>query len=435
MKTNITSIADPNYEAITKFIEQVSLLNTLIAGPKPDQKTETKTNVPGPNPGGAKSIQQASGKEILEAHIIVSPVLAAWSYQMLKNADFDCLADFDRLVRSIYSVDSSFYSKQKGESEYLTFFTKSFGKLQTEELASNYLSAYAQFETSINGLEERSQKHKEHIKTLSDFNEAISKAGNAPAAKSYCDNLVAYTRGEIDKFLIEAGSIQKGRVALIKAAKSLIDELKVFNSSIDKDESGIADNAFLITRVLVDGSKIQTVNLSYEKQKITVKNNEIIMEDIPAEKIEGSIKIRAYRTILAELSTGVFYTNLRFPKYGITESDSVLKVSQAGEDHYPVVAATHINLIPNIFDGDVHPLIQLGVGTGKDLPSFLGGVGIRFTGKVKCSISGGAIMTWRKELTKLKIGDTVKGTSELEEDLQYEFMNKPSLYLGFQVNF
>jgi hypothetical protein len=432
IKTSTTSTTDPSYDAIAKFIEQISLLNTLVAGPKGDQKTETKSVVPGPNP---KAIGEASGKDILENNLINAPILAAWKYQLLKGKDFDCISDFDRLVRSIYSVDSSFYTAQKGDNEYITIFTKSFANLQQKKVAPDYFLAFTDFINVISNLEARSGKHKELLKTLSDFNQSLSIASPLPAEKNYCKDLVTYTKGEINNFLVEAGNIQKGREALLKAAKSLIEELNSFNQFIEIGENGVADNAILISRVPIDGSKIQTVNLTYEKQKITVKNNEIIFENIASENIEGTIKVRAYRTILAELSTGVFYTNLRFPKFGVTENNDTLRVSEAGEDKHPFVAATFLNLIPNIFDGDVHPLFQLGVGTGKDLPTFLAGVGVRFVGKLKCSISGGAIWTWRKELTNLHAGDIVKGTADLEQDLQYVFHNKPSLYVGFQVNF
>lgn len=93
-----------------------------------------------------------------------------------------------------------------------------------------------------------------------------------------------------------------------------------------------------------------------------------------------------------------------------------------------------LNLTVNAFNGLAHPFVQVGVGTGKALPSFLAGGGIRLRSKVPIMLSMGAIWNWKKQFTDLRVNQTVDGSAALEKDLQTVFDPKPHFYLGIQMH-
>lgn len=108
-------------------------------------------------------------------------------------------------------------------------------------------------------------------------------------------------------------------------------------------------------------------------------------------------------------------------------------VDEVGSQRLPVVLAGMLNLTLNALNGLVHPLIQIGVGTGKSLPTFLFGGGLRLKSQKPIVISGGAIWSWKKQFTSLASRQPSGGPSELEKDLRVQFDSRPNFYLGLQI--
>ncbi len=429
ISTTITSVDDPASQAISKFLDQVAAFNTLINSQKVEA-TEAG-DLPGP---GLVPFNNLSGRQILETKIN-APSLAEWKYHLLKNKDEDCIRDLKTLAMLIYYVDTSYYSEKVAPTDFSMVFLESFKDLNEAGNAADYMKSFSAFEECIKMLEKRGEKNKEHHNNLKKHkNDILSIAETIPLGKDYCDYFIAFTKEEVEQFLIATENIQKNREGLLEAAKALITELAKFNKTLEKSEKNYTDYQ-LLNYVEVDPKKIHDIKVLYKKQKVEVTKMEIKITE-EEESFTGNVKLRAHRTFIPEISTGVFYTTLRYPKFGTKEDSSGgFIVAEAGEDKYNVVAATHLNLVANVFDGDVHPMLQVGIGTAKDLPSLLGGGGLRFTGSVKCAISFGAIFTWRKELDELKIGDTIDGTAKLEDDLKYRLQKKPGFYIGLQYNF
>ncbi len=55
----------------------------------------------------------------------------------------------------------------------------------------------------------------------------------------------------------------------------------------------------------------------------------------------------------------------------------------------------------------------------------------------KFAISGGAVFTWQQSLKTLKVGDSVKSTTDLQNDIEYGLFDIRSKgwYLGILYNF
>ena len=82
-------------------------------------------------------------------------------------------------------------------------------------------------------------------------------------------------------------------------------------------------------------------------------------------------------------------------------------------------------------------MVQVGASASKDLPGILVGGGLRLfgAGKGDVAIGGGWMFGWVKDLQKLKVGDVVTGTKDIEADLGYATRPKTSGYIVIQFKF
>ena len=82
-------------------------------------------------------------------------------------------------------------------------------------------------------------------------------------------------------------------------------------------------------------------------------------------------------------------------------------------------------------------MFQIGAATSKDLPAILVGGGLRLfgLGKGDVAIGGGAMFAWFKDLQKLKVGDVVTGTTQIDTDLGYSSRPKLGGYFAIQYKF
>ncbi len=165
------------------------------------------------------------------------------------------------------------------------------------------------------------------------------------------------------------------------------------------------------------------------------------LEKVPAkEYTSAKLNFRKFQRFIPELSTGLAYTDLRFPKFGITTDKITGKqfVSEAGQDKFKKMNfTTMVNLTYFTPNSSIHPFWQVGIGATVGYPTFFTGIGGRINiGSLnRLAISTGFAGTWIKTLGSLSIGSEVSGTAELEKDLKFEFSFPLKPYLGIQYNF
>jgi len=188
-------------------------------------------------------------------------------------------------------------------------------------------------------------------------------------------------------------------------------------------------------QVSVVRGKIKLQTITVNTSGMELKNDEIVASD-KKQFMQKTIRFRRYQLLIPEVSAGIAYSFLRFPKYGTTtDAAGNSIVSSAGEDVFKKLNFTAMINWVLYAHSDVLPFIQIGVGAKTDYPILLTGAGLRFNvGGKTVALSVGAASTWVKDLNKLHIGDHVAGTSDLEKDLTYTF-KAPKLYAGFQYNF
>jgi hypothetical protein len=187
--------------------------------------------------------------------------------------------------------------------------------------------------------------------------------------------------------------------------------------------------------VTVTDNKISILTVTINNSGLEIKNGEIV-QTTSSVSFKKVLRFRRFHTFIPEVSAGIAYTSLSFPKYGTTtDAAGVITVSSAGEDDFKKLNVTAMINFVHYSDEPVTWFWQLGIGAKSDYPTLLTGLGLRFdvSGKTLALSVGGA-STWVKSLTKYHIGSIVTGTSDVENDLSYEF-KLPKLYVGIQYNF
>ncbi|XZF14082.1 hypothetical protein ACTHGU_20070 [Chitinophagaceae bacterium MMS25-I14] len=182
---------------------------------------------------------------------------------------------------------------------------------------------------------------------------------------------------------------------------------------------------------------VYTVTVNTDGYVLSADNE--IVAATPKQIIKQTIIVRRFQRFVPEVAAGVAYTLLSFPKYGTTTDSLTGKqyVSDAGTD---IVKRLNVSVLLNynyfIPNSLIHPFIQLGVGANADFPTLLAGGGIRFNfiGKGRISLSTGVATSFIKTLDKLKVGDEVTGSADVEKDLKYQ-LAVPKMYFGIQYNF
>jgi hypothetical protein len=157
------------------------------------------------------------------------------------------------------------------------------------------------------------------------------------------------------------------------------------------------------------------------------------------QRVRRTLSFRKFRRFVPEVSAGVAFTDINFPKYGTTDVNGTQVVSSAGEDKLRRINFTSM-LNWNYFtrNSQVNPFIQIGIGANPGYPAFLSGVGLRFNALPRVppfAFSFGFASTWVKQLDKLHLDDPVSGISEVEKDTKYQFNWPPKTYVGFQFQF
>jgi hypothetical protein len=153
-----------------------------------------------------------------------------------------------------------------------------------------------------------------------------------------------------------------------------------------------------------------------------------------SEPVKAKVRLRKYRFLIPEFSVGGVYADIDVPRYGTaTREDGKLVVGVPKMEKQQFSAAAMLNLIFRTWRGEVaHPMLQVGVSTGKDAPSFLLGGGIRIAASKHLGLSFGVLFARVKDLQTLKPGDPIGGTAEIEKDLTPRFQRSP--YIALQLN-
>lgn len=188
-----------------------------------------------------------------------------------------------------------------------------------------------------------------------------------------------------------------------------------------------------------DKDKISIFTITINENGYSLSGDDEIVSIESKELIKKTIRIRRFQRFVPEVSIGTAFTFFKYYSYGTTSDLTGQQyVSQPTENTIKNLnIATMINFNYYIPNSAIHPFYQLGFGINSEIPTVLTGFGIRgnVNGIKRLAISGGLAMSWIKELNKLKPGDPITGTDDIDKDYKYSSAPKFTPYLALQYNF
>lgn len=397
---------------------------------------------------------------------IRSEHLAEWKYLSVQGKA-SCVDTSSHLLNQLKLLDGHFFN-----TWYRNRIKMGLVRLSSKESIQELVAENNRFNKLLDSLKKSTTENKALLKSFDDLiSENIEKAlltkpyDLTSTAGDFCSNFASYSQIVFKRFVRACADNQARRDRILTIAEKLNEELRKTIETADEDGSDHENwnasndrlrNTFIIGRYNILEDRMRDVTVVLRKRVFDLEADPPSIGETD-EKIVGRIRLRIAQTLIPEFSTGVYYTNLSYPVYGIkvlTQEDADNLNNQApptspksysagqtlvdtpDNQKYPIVLAGMLNLTLNALEGLAHPLVQLGVGTGKNRPTLLAGVGLRLKWVNPVVVSAGTIWAWKRQLNSLKEGGVIKnGTTELEKDLVYQLDPKPKLYLGLQVQF
>jgi hypothetical protein len=211
---------------------------------------------------------------------------------------------------------------------------------------------------------------------------------------------------------------------LSDSLKTLIVSLALYANDTNWSGSNAADYILLQTETEPDVLNTITIKIT----PLSLTENGVL--EAKSSPLSRDIVLREYRRLVPEFGVAVVYNDLQYPKYVSKDG----KVAANGFDSSNVNAAMTMNLLCNCFGGHfVYPGVQLGVSKVKDYPGLMGGVAFRFAGLKRMVFSAGRMVTWYKDLNKLKISDPASD-NDIKADLKLR-RAPTAFYLAAQFTF
>lgn len=240
----------------------------------------------------------------------------------------------------------------------------------------------------------------------------------------------------LGKMIEDAQLIHKTFTTRLKNLDNAIASVeKTYNNS-----GGDGRNWYiLLERVSMQDEKIASTKVKINIDGYTLNDSKEIIRATANEVVSTTLKFRKFQRFVPEVSAGIAYTQLRFPKFSTATDPATnkLRVVEAGEEKFKQMNFTSmINFNYYLPNSPLHPFWQIGMGANADYPAFFTGIGLRLNIALKrLAVSAGCAGTWIKMPQTLKVDDEVKDDATLEKDLKHEFSFPLKPYVGIQLNF
>ena len=277
-------------------------------------------------------------------------------------------------------------------------------------------------------------KHFQSIQlSIKDVKEEIKKY-DCTVPESYIAKYVF--NGVLDK-LSAANNEQKKRLDNLTAVFNLVKKAQQ-TASKGGYASGLSW-CFQLNNALPADGKISIYDVSLKETGYKLSDDQEIVAAATKDKLKKTLRIREFNRFIPEVYVGTAFTFIKYNTYGtVTDATGQQFIGTPTENrlrNFNVVTMINFNYF--IEKSDLHPFFQIGAGINTGIPAFLTGAGIRINsnGLKRLAVSGGIAMTWIKELDKLKVGDKISGTDDIEKDLQYQFTWPPKPYIALQYKF
>lgn len=419
-----TMEADGAYESLSKFYSVMKGLSGQLSNASASETTQQKIDINGYKAKG-EGAQTSEAKA--KVALVTAKSMTAWKYAFL-SSDASCVTNSD-LFQFLVQADREFYRKND-DANVEKFFPNVLAKINQDLVSQESVAKLAVYNTDLPAKISDLEKNNEAAKTLLEKLKVWDYKKTFNVSTQVCSSLMEYTKESIDHFVDDATVLLEKRKVAVGILKDINKNTTDFLKKCEEK-----DNTMIVARIPVSIEKVKIETIKIRDVDLKLNNYDLsVVEDEKKDVELGKLRIRNHHLLIPEFALGAFYTSLDYPVYGTTASGETTVVSGPEMQNYSLVAAASLNLIVNL-QGLINPMLQFGVGTAKELPSFLAGAGIRFSKPHHMSISFGGLWTWKKELNKLKVGDVISSTAVLDGDLKYKFVTKPAFYLGINFGF
>lgn len=233
----------------------------------------------------------------------------------------------------------------------------------------------------------------------------------------------------------ELNAKQKKRLENLQTAFNIVEKTQ---KTASVSETGLKWCIKLPSIPSIRG-KISLYTFTVKESGYRLSDKKEIVNVETKDALKRTLRIRKFQQFVPEVSIGTAFTFLKYNSYGTT-SDSTGQqfVGTPIENTIKNLnLTTMINFNYYIPNSPLHPFYQIGVGINSGIPTVLTGFGLRsnINGIKRMAIAAGIAMSWIKELDKLKVGDKISGTDDIEKDYKYSSTPKFSPYVGLQYNF
>ena len=335
-------------------------------------------------------------------------------------------------------TDASFYTSQVTEDTLKAWMKKATGQDGVVKTIAAIKDVREPIKTNL----EKSFVAYESLRALNA--ESVStQCARPPTVKPPNETPAQETaRGQVELDDIERAKI--GRLAdaatanaagkkLLESLNALITFLEPYETSAnwrDGVKGPLTDYEFFASQPTATEKKTLTVSIA--EKKLSLKEGAVT--HTASTPVESKLVLRYGRRFVPEVGMAVVYNDLRYPKYKVEEFEGQKIVASDGFDTANVQGAVMLNGFLDAGSEFFFPGWQIGVSSAKDYPGLLAGVVFRLNRPQRFSLSTGAIVTWHKDLNKLKVGSPVASAADIEADLKRR-RSPTDWYVALQYTF
>jgi hypothetical protein len=338
-------------------------------------------------------------------------------------------AKFDSLKKKVEDIQSNLSDSKKSQINEI------FNKLRSLDFADETITI-SELDTIKTMITE--------IETYFKKSDSLITLAKTDVKNYNCDSPDVFTAQYIFNAILKELATQ------LEEQKKRLDHLQaVYNLAKKAQQTasiGGGDNGlrwcFKLDEVPSTEGKISNYTITIKESGYILSPKEEIVSIESKDALKRTVMIRKFQRFVPEVSAGIVFSFFKYNSYGTTSDSTgqqyVASPKENVVENINITAMVNWNLYSP--DNPIHPLIQIGVGIHSGLPSVFVGGGLRFSNRSNNSVSriritGGLAIAWIEELDKLKVGDKVLGTADIDNDLKYSGFPKFSPYVGLQYKF
>jgi hypothetical protein len=222
----------------------------------------------------------------------------------------------------------------------------------------------------------------------------------------------------------------------IDLLERLAGDLEKMQTGLDPVASGTwIGDSFVFYRTTASAKDIKTITVKAVALSARVVSGALVRTADNDKAVSVAFNLRQHSAVVVEVVPGFVVAKVSAPQYetGLDANGKTVVVRGKDKDVSYGGALLLNGIIGAHQKSFLYPMVQVGVSISPDGPGVLAGVGGRFNGSRALAFSAGAILAWVKDLQTLQPGSPVGSKNDIKADLAYEPTVK--WYFALQYSF